>query len=554
MKTIFIITALLLAAIPLNADDPLAERKAEILELIAAIPENLRCGTGIPWYGFQSRQHDDLTLDALVNLAKTTQEDKVRDLAVASLTYQKNARLIPYWRDFIVNLENVGVRSYKHVQAVKGLLRINSPQSTQLLMRMLSGPDTPEDTIALICSGCSTMKSMVPREIWSQIEALSSHESGRVRTVAFLALLSEVEDAFPTQDARKKHLDRALAHHDRGVVCRALRSLGYAPVPEFLPRMFDFLYYADVAIRVEADLALRNLLLHDSGNEADMFNKCENALRKKRWIYRAAPLLAARYAQILQDARGEFVEAEHALQTAYRTYASNDSYRERSPDWGAIMLRELIEVKLKRGDHNGAIEVLRRLVKDYPNNTRAIAPNLPRNLRRRFQSAARADATLQTVLEVAPVHVRVKPLVKKYYATQRPRFKVSTHNISDEDVILHCAERTGGGVLVSNNAAIEINTDNWTTFHQSVNWTTFHESLFLADTVKHVTVPPGESFSFVGTLAPFDAGHHVIDFWFDITCEFESGEKWSHRVLANSVKLTIPRNRHRKLDNLSSVR
>ena len=546
MKTIFIITALLLAAVTLNADDPLAERKAEILELIAAIPENLMCGTGIPWYSFQRRQHDDLTLDALVDLAKTTREDKVRDLAIASLAYQKNARLIPYWRDFIVTLENVGVKSYKHVQAVEGLLRINSPQSTELLMRMLSGPNTPDNTIALICSGCSTMKNLVPREIWNQIEALSTHESGRIRSVAFLALLSEVEDAFPTQDARKKHLDRALAHHDSGVVSRALRSLGYAPLPEFLPRMFDYLYHADVAMRVEADVALRNLLLHDSGNQNDMFNMCENALREKRWIYRSAPLLAARYAQVLQDTRGEFVEAEHALQAAYRTYASNDAYRERSPNSGAFILRELIEVKLKRGDNEGAIEVLNQLAKEYPNNTQAIAPEVPRHLKRRFQSVAHVDATLQTTLEDAPVHVRVKPLTKTHRATQRPRFKVSTHNISDENVILHCVKRTRGGVLVSNNAPIEINTEleinteNWTTSHTFVNWTTFRESLFLSDTVRHVTVPPGESFSFVGTLAPLHAGHHVIDFWFDITCELESGEKWSHRVLANSVKLTIP--------------
>ena len=100
MKTIFIITALLLAAVPLNADDPLAERKAEILELMATIPENVFCGTGIPWYGFEHRQHDDLTLDALVDLAKNTQEDRVRDLAITSLAYQKNVRLIPYWSGF----------------------------------------------------------------------------------------------------------------------------------------------------------------------------------------------------------------------------------------------------------------------------------------------------------------------------------------------------------------------------------------------------------------------------------------------------------------------
>ena len=543
MKTIFIITALLLAAVPLNADDRLAERKAELLELMATVPVNLVYGTHIhiPWNRYKHVQHDEITIDALVDLAKTTREDRVRDLAIASLAYQKNARLIPYWTDLLVNFENPGFKSYKHViQAVEGLLRINSPQSTQLLMRMLSDPDTLDDTLVLFCNGCSTMKGMVPRELWSQIEVLSFHSSERVRAAAFQALLLDVEHAFPTQDARKKHLDRALAHKDSGVLSRALRSIGYAPLPEFFPRLFDFLYYADVAIRVEADLALRNLLLNVNINRADAFNMCENALRQKRWIYRSAPLLAARYVQMLQDARGEFVEAEHALQAAYRTYASNDAYRERSPDWGAIMLRELIEIKLKRGDHSGAIDVMRRLVKDYPNNTQAIAPDVPRHLRRRFQSRARADATLQTVLEDAPVHVRVKPLVKKYYATQRPRFQVSTHNISDEDVILHCAERTRGSVLVSNNATIEINTDNRKTFHESVKWTTFREAKSLDDTVKRVTVPPGESFSFVGTLAPLQAGNHVIDFWFGITCVLENGEKWSHRVLANSVKLTIP--------------
>ena len=324
------------------------------------------------------------------------------------------------------------------------------------------------------------------------------------------------------------------------VLCvRALRSLGYVPVPEFFPRMFDYLYHADVAMRVEADVAIRNLLLHDSGNHTDMFDMCQYAFRENQWHYRVAPLLTARYAQKLQDVSGEFVEAEHALEAAYHTYASSDAHRERSPDSGAIILRQLIEVKLKRGDNGGAIEVLNRLAKEYPNDTQAIAPNLPRNLRRRFQSVVQVDATLQDALEDAPVHVRVTLLTKSRQLNQRLRFKVSTHNISDRDVILHCAKRKGGGVLVSNSAPIEINTENWTTFHRSVNWTTFHESVSLADKVKHVTVPPGESFSFVGTLAPLPAGRHVIDFWFDLTCEFDSGEKWSHRVLANSVNLTI---------------
>lgn len=531
MKTVFIVTALLLAAVPLNADDPLAERKAEILELIAAIPENLRCGTGIPWYSFQRRQHDDLTLDALVDLAKSTQEDRVRDLAITSLAYQKNVRLIPYWSGFLDNFDNVRVQWYKRVQAVEALLRIDAPQSTRLLFRHLSAPDTSDETLALICYGCSSMKSIVPSKLWSQIEVLSSHESGRVRTAAFQALLRDEVAPFSTQDARKKHLRRALAHHDSVVVCIALRSLAYNPLPEFFPIMFGYLNHADIAMRVEADSALRNTLSDEAVNRADNFRIVENALREKRWSYRTAPFLAARYAQILKDDGDEFAEAEHALQAAYRTYASNDAYKNWAPRWGATMLHHLIEVKLKRGDNQGAGEVLNRLVEEHPGHTMLIAPNLPPNLRSQFRLVAHPDANIKSIFEDAPVHLRVAPLTETFDAEELLKFNVSIHNIMDEDIILRCVEKEEGGISVPGYAQIRINTGSWTNLHGSDSF---------ADTVQNVTVSPRESFSFVHTLAPLQTGDHVIDFWFDITCEFESGEKWSHRVLANSVKLTIP--------------
>ena len=111
--------------------------------------------------------------------------------------------LFPTGAGFLDNFDNVRVQWYKRVQAVEALLRIDAPQSTRLLFRHLSAPDTSDETLALICYGCSSMKSIVPSKLWSQIEVLSSHESGRVRTAAFQALLRDEVAPFSTQDARK---------------------------------------------------------------------------------------------------------------------------------------------------------------------------------------------------------------------------------------------------------------------------------------------------------------------------------------------------------------
>ncbi|MDE0300444.1 MAG: hypothetical protein OXN17_17535 [Candidatus Poribacteria bacterium] len=554
MRIFLVVTAILLfVAFDIYYPDPAAEKKEAILELMDAIPVPVICARGIPWYEFAHGQHDDFTDDVLLDIAKTGSDASARALAVDSLAKQKNARLIPFWHDSLANSGAKDSRWANNHNAVEGLLTIDTPESAGVLYQFLLDPETSTGVLSSICYGIQPYFRL-PDEAWKRIISLTSHESEHMRYAAFHALLFNRPAPFVTGELLKEHLKRALKDSSTKVVRWALGLIGRNPAPELFPVVFGFLHHTDARVRVSADEALGNLLSSD----ADNFEMCERALRVRRWSFRTAPLLAAEYAHILQDERGAFAEAEDAFQTAHRAYSSNDAYRAVGSEPGATMLYRLIEVKQKRGDINGAIEVLNQLTEEYPRSSVELDRELSVSGKRPDDSSVpilviivdrygynteyptrgkrrepvwRLEPELRAVLENAPICIKVTSLTETHHSTQRLKFKVSIQNIRNDVVTLHCTQPERGGITVPGNALIEINAGECTTFRETEE---------INRSAKRVEISPGESFSFVGTLEPLPNGNHFVDFRFDITCDFESGEKWSHRVLANSVNLTIP--------------
>ena len=197
------------------------------------------------------------------------------------------------------------------------------------------------------------------------------------------------------------------------------------------------------------------------------------------------------------------------------------------------MLYRLIQVKQKRGDIEGAIAVLNRLVKEYPADTSIYAHDFPAPGHNAQQRVRELEPKLRTILEDAPIRIRVLPLNKTYQPGQRLKFKVSIHNITTENVMLHCKHGKDDDLLIPNQPIVIVNGNMWTSLH-------FEGTTSSTNTVKKVPLPPNESFSFIGTLHPDRTGNYVIDFRFKPVCEFEDGTQWSAQILANSVKIQIP--------------
>lgn len=513
MKTVFVISAILLATVcaTICHADPIAEKEAEILDLMATIPSNLTCGVGEPWYIFAYQRHEYLTLGALVNLSKSASDEKFRYLALDSLSHQKNVRLIPFWQGILENRDKLDDRSISI--AISGLGTINIPQSHRILHSLLSDPETPPKMLARACFEYQKT-GYAPKEVFDQLVTLTTHESDRVRLAAFESIYYTQIPA-RAEALKSQLLGRALADTNLGIVRLGLRSLVTNPSPELFPIMLDYLNHTDASVRASADGALGSLLL-DSEN-FEMFRK---AFWEKRWTYQTAPLLTFRYARILEESRGEFAEAEKA----YQSYTLNDGL-------GATMLYRLIQVKQKRGDIEGAIAVLNRIVKEYPQNTRIDADDFPAPGHNIIGTVGELEREFRVILEDAPIRIRVSSLNKTYHPKENLKFKVSIHNITTENVMLHCKHQKGKNVLVPDRPIIVIN-GNW--------WADFHETTGLIDTVKKVTIPPNESYSYIGTRYPFRTGNYVIDFRFKPVCEFEDGTQWSARILSNSVKITMP--------------
>ncbi len=528
MKRIIAITTLLLASGCSILQNPVAKKEAEILKLMATIRPELRCPVGEPWFTFSYQRHDDLTLDALLNLYKTASDENVRHRAIDSLRRQNNPRLIPFWQDILDNRDKVD-KQYVLI-AISGLGAIHVPQSNRILLALLSDPEASPELLVQMLGRLGfeyQASGYMSKEILDQIVARTSHKYEKVRLAAFEAVPYHSEHSPVTEALRNELLGRALGDTNPEIVRWGLSSFGKNPPPELFPIMLDYLNHADSSVRALADEALsRNYL-----NGAENVEMCRKTFEEKRWTYQTAPLLASRYAQILEEERGEFAEAEKAYQTAQRAYASNGAYRSYNSDPGVTMLYRLIQVKQKRGDIEGAIAVLNQLVKEYPKHTGIYAHDFPTPGYSRTRTVRTLETELRTILEDTPIRIHVSPLNEPYHPKQRLKFKVSIHNITTENVMLHCKHRKGEDVLFPGRPIVVVNGNRGTDFY---------ETAFLADTVKKVAIPPNESFAFIGTLHPLRTGNYVIDFRFKPVCEFEDGTQWSAQILTKSVKIKIP--------------
>ena len=523
MKHIIAVTVILLitGCSIVYHTDRVTEKEAEIRKLAETINPDAMCPVGAPWFTFSGQQHDDLTLDVLLKLYKTASDKNVRYVAMETLSNQKTAHLIPFWQRILENPDKVD--DWTISIAIYGLKTINVPQSNRFLLSLLLEPEMPPTIQTRICFAFQTGADL-PKEGMEQMVALTYHTSEKMRLAAFKAIY-HTDRLLRTEALWNQLLGRILTDTDLEIVRWGLRSLGENPSPEFFPIILDYLNHADPFIRAHADVAL---ICHYI-NGAEQFEMCKKALEEKRWSYQTAPLLAWRYAQTLEEERGEFAEAEQAYQAARRAYAPNDASQIYDDDLGVQMLYRIIQVKQKRGDLKGAIVVLNQLVKEYPQDTRVYT-----DFHQMERTVGELETELRAILEDAPIRIRVLPLNETYQPGQDLKFKVSINNITTEVVMLHCKHQKGGNGLFPDRPAILIN---------GTHRRDFDETRFLVDTVKKVAIPPKGSFAFVGTLnlsLPFRTGNYLINFRFKPVCEFEDGTQWSQTLIAKSVKIKIP--------------
>lgn len=119
---------------------------------INPIPSFLPCATGnrayIRWKEFVNKQHDDLTVDALLHLYYTNSDEKVQSSALHALSTQRKKRLIVLWKEVLGNQENTNRADAWN--AVYGLSAIDIPQSNQILLSLRFNKETPSEILAPI--------------------------------------------------------------------------------------------------------------------------------------------------------------------------------------------------------------------------------------------------------------------------------------------------------------------------------------------------------------------------------------------------------------------
>ena len=527
MKHIIAITTLVLTTgCAIFQTDPVAKKEAEILKLMATIRPDLKRQVGEPWFTFSHQQHEEHTLAALLNLSKTASDENVRRWAIDSLSHQNNPRRIPFWEEILDNRDAVDKRSV--YAAISGLGTIHVPEASDILLALLSEPETPPELLVHLC--VTYQNRYIPQEVLDQLVVLTAHTSEQVRVAAFEAVPYHSEHTSLTETLRNQLLERALYDPSSKIVRWGLYSLGENPLAEHFPMILEHLNHADLSVRVRADRVLYNSYL----NSAEQFEICRKALEEKRWSYQTAPQLTLRYAQILEAGKGELAEAEQAYRTARRAYDSNDANWSNNFNPGATMLYRLIQVKQKRGDIEGAIAVLNQLVTEYLEHTRVDAHDFPTPGENMIiKSVGELAPELRTILVDAPIRIHVSPLNRGDQPRHRLKFKVGVHNITTENVTLYHQHWTDDDVLIPNPPIVTVNGKTWTRLH-------FDDTTASTNTVKEVTIPPNELFELIGTLYLNRTGDYVIDFRFKPVCEFEDGRQWSAWILANSVKITIP--------------
>ena len=502
-----------------EASAELEAKQAEILKLMATVPKVLHCGTGVPWYEFERKQHDDLTVRALSKLYATSQDEAVRKRALGCLSHQKRPDLLPLWQEVLKDSD----KKVLLYLGIRGLGAIDSQESNRLLLNLLSAQDTPDEGLVWICR---TFAEQPPREeALKAVLPLTSHESEEVRLAAYKASL-ELGAEGP------EILKKALADKGASVLRFGLRSLGPNPPDDFIPIVLGCLTNPDSGVRSEADQALSYVLSDAAHDRMMRFNLLSEALEEGQWSYNTAPLLTSRYALMLENA-GRLAEAAKAYEVAQKAYASHSTHvKSCNGKPGATMLYRLLQTKRKIGDPDGARAVLQRLMKEYPGDTRVYARDFPTPGTNMQWRADELIARLRPLLQHLPIAVRVSPLKEVFEREEKPRFKVSIQNTAEDTLALLCTTRKGKDVLVpACRPSIVID---------GRHWTDFEETVFLSQVVRKVNLRPQESFSFVGTLPSIGArGTHVLDFRLKPTCELKNGIEWSQLVLTNSVTIQV---------------
>lgn len=93
------------------------------------------------WEKFTNQQHDDLTVDGLLYLYKTSSDEKYRRKVLEVLSHQKKERLILLWQEILDQDDKINETDAWN--AVFGLATINTHKSNQILFSLHAAPETP---------------------------------------------------------------------------------------------------------------------------------------------------------------------------------------------------------------------------------------------------------------------------------------------------------------------------------------------------------------------------------------------------------------------------
>ena len=469
------------------------------------------------WNEFVNKQHDDLTIDSLLYLYHTSSKEIVQRHSLQALSHQKKTRLIPLWKEI---LETPGDLSYGFRWfAISGLESIQTQQSNHVLVSIFSNPMTSPEILLDICKMYE--KKGVSQDSLERILQLTNHHDESIRHAAYQLVWRD------SKESRNQIFRRMFADEYTEIVKRGLKVFSVNITTELFPDVFKLLDHPDVSIRVLADNLFQNFFSekHSITNKTQKFKQFRDAFEKNLWTYQNAPLLTLGYAKCLED-KGEYADAEKALQLAQESYASNSVYKHSNHNAGATMLFRLIQIRRKRSDIVGALDILNRLVNEYSKETKILLEDFPHPWNNTKTTVGKLEPTLRRTLENVPVRIIVTPESAKYQLGQDPRFNVSIFNNRNVEVTLYCVKHIKNDTFL---------------LPANVTVGSFFTRFSNEDYTKNVKVkiPPKESISFVGILHRYTPGKHLINSIFKVKCELENGRLWYGEIYGNSVTVNI---------------
>ncbi len=505
-----------------NKQSEFIKEKAAALRRLFIYPSPSFCKTSNiqeyeRWNEFVNKQHDDFTIDSLLYLYHTSSKEIVQRHSLEALSHQKKTRLMPLWMEI---LETPGDLSYGFRWfAISGLESIQTQQSNHIVESIFSNPTTPPEILLDICK--MYKEKGVSQDCLERILQLTNHHDGSVRHAAYKLVWCD------SKESRNQIYRRMFADEYTEIVKRGLRGFSVDITTELFPDVFKLLDHPDVSIRVLADNLFQNYLSekHSETNKTQKFKQFRDAFEKNLWTYQNAPLLTRRYAKCLED-KGEYADAEKALQLAQESYASNSAYKHSNHNAGATMLFRLIQIRRKRSDIVGALDILNKLVNEYSKETKILLEDFPHPWNNTKTTVGKLEPTLRRTLENIPVRIIVTPDSAKYQLGQDPRFNVSIFNNRNVDVTLYCVKHIKNDTFL---------------LPANVTVGSFFTRFSNEDYTKNVKVkiPPKGSISFVRILDRYIRGIHLINSSFLVKCELENGRMWYGEIYGNSVTVNI---------------